>query len=231
MENEYLRIFANLFAAVCAGGLIGFDRSRRGRSAGFREHMLLCLGSCLLMHLAVFEWHGVMGVTARPFSREMAGPMIQGLVIGVGFLGTGGIMKEGLSVRGLTTAASLWVTTIIGIMIGVGFYFPAAAAMLITLLALTVMRRVEKSLAKEFHAQTTVTFPREAVMSEAELRTLFAEHGFSASNLSYALTGGGTLYEYRMVITTLGKTNIPHLARTLSDTKPVTGFSITPMTD
>ena len=98
-----------IIAALAAGGLIGLERSHRGRPAGFRTHALVCLASSLLMLVTVYEqlW----------FPRDSAARVIidptrmaQGIMTGIGFVGAGAIIKEGFSVRGLTTAASIWIT-------------------------------------------------------------------------------------------------------------------------
>ncbi|MGH8597968.1 MAG: MgtC/SapB family protein, partial [Gammaproteobacteria bacterium] len=188
MENEYFEIVARLLAALFAGGLIGLERSRHGRSAGFREHTLVCMASSLLMLITLYKGQGIAGITADVV-RTDATRVMQGIMTGIGFLGAGGIIKEGLSVRGLTTAASIWMTAAIGIMIGVGFYFPALAAALLTFSTLSVLRLMEKKMATEFYAQHHVRFPRDAIISEPHLRALIEEHGFAISNLSYSLIG------------------------------------------
>ena len=98
MESPYARIVLNLLAALCAGGLIGLERSRRGRQAGFREHALVCLATCQLMLMGVYDWTGG-DIAARPYDNS-ASHMVQGIMSGIGFLGAGGIIKEGFSVRG-----------------------------------------------------------------------------------------------------------------------------------
>jgi len=130
MNNEYLEICFRLVAALAAGGIIGLERSYRGRAAGFRTHSLVCLASSLLMLVTVYEHQWF---SAQSGARVVVDPtrMAQGIMTGIGFLGAGVIVKEGLSVRGLTTAASIWVTAAIGILIGVGFYLAALIATII----------------------------------------------------------------------------------------------------
>src|SRR5919106_6482423 len=125
MAQEYLEIVFRIVAALLAGGLIGLERSHRGRPAGFRTHALVCLASSLLMLVTVYESHWMPRDSA---ARVVLDPtrMGQGIMTGIGFVGAGAIIKEGFSVRGLTTAASLWITAALGILIGIGFYFAAA---------------------------------------------------------------------------------------------------------
>src|SRR5690554_6359407 len=124
---HYLDIAAHLGAAWLAGSLIGLERSFHGRPAGFRTHALVCLASALLMLITAYQqdWFPLpVTDTIRMDPQRMA----QGIMTGIGFLGGGVIFKEGLSVRGLTTAASIWITAAIGILYGVGFFYPAVLA-------------------------------------------------------------------------------------------------------
>src|SRR3954447_14735395 len=117
-------ILLHLLTALCAGGLIGLERSYHGRPAGFRTHSLVCLSTSLLMLVTVYETRWFPSVAQGRISLDPT-RMAQGIMTGIGFLGAGTIMRDGLSVRGLTTAASIWITAAIGILIGIGFYVPA----------------------------------------------------------------------------------------------------------
>src|SRR5881296_3427856 len=139
MDQETQVIIARILAALAVGALIGFERSFRGRPAGFRTHALVCVASALLMLLTVYqnEW-----MTAVPLDAIRTDPtrMAQGIMTGIGFLGAGVIFKEGLTVRGLTTAASIWVTAAIGILLGIGFYFAATLGAAATIAILAAFR-------------------------------------------------------------------------------------------
>src|SRR5690242_4726458 len=106
-SSHYFEITLHLASAWVAGSLIGLERSFHGRPAGFRTHALVCLASAVLMLLTVYqqEWFPPVGDTVRLDPQRMA----QGIMTGIGFLGAGVIFKEGSTVRGLTTAASIWV--------------------------------------------------------------------------------------------------------------------------
>jgi putative Mg2+ transporter-C (MgtC) family protein len=95
-------ILARILAALAAGALIGYERSFHGRPAGFRTHALVCTASALLMLVTVYEAHWVPAAAKVQLDPTR---MAQGIMTGIGFLGAGVIVKEGLSVRGLTTAA------------------------------------------------------------------------------------------------------------------------------
>jgi putative Mg2+ transporter-C (MgtC) family protein len=230
LNNEYFEISFRLVAALAAGGIIGLERSFRGRAAGFRTHALVCVASSLLMLVTVYEhqWFAAQGG-----SRVVVDPtrMAQGIMTGIGFLGAGVIVKEGLTVRGLTTAASIWVTAAIGILTGIGFYFAAGLGVVLTLGTLSVFRWIEGKMPTELYANFTVRFAREAVMPESTLRELVARHGFSVSNLNYRVVGDGRLFEYRMVMRTLKADNTRSLSETLNGEAGVLEYRISPTSD
>lgn len=230
MSDEYLQIVLRLVAALAAGGIIGLERSFRGRAAGFRTHALVCVASSLLMLVTVYEdqWF-----VASGGSRVVIDPtrMAQGIMTGIGFLGAGVIVKEGLTVRGLTTAASIWVTAAIGILTGIGFYFAAGIGVVLALGTLSVFRWIEGRMPTELYANFAVRFARDAVMPEPALRELVARHGFSVANLNYRLLGEGEQFEYRMVMRTLKAENMRRLAETLNADAGVLEYRISPTSE
>lgn len=229
MNDEYLGILIRLVAALGAGGIIGLERSFRGRAAGFRTHALVCLASSMLMMVTVYEsqWFVHGGVRATIDPTRMA----QGIMTGIGFLGAGVIVKEGLTVRGLTTAASIWVTAAIGILTGIGFYYAAGLGVVLALGTLSVFRWIEGRMPTELYANFTVRFARDAVMPEAQLRSLVARFDFSVANLNYRLMGEGEQFEYRMVMRTLKADNVRLLAETLNADPGILEYRISPTSD
>src|SRR3954453_6111477 len=159
MGHDDLVIIGRVAGGLVIGALIGFERTFRGRPAGFRTHSLVCIASAILMIVTVYQnqW---MTFVDRDAIRTDPTRMAQGIMTGIGFLGAGVIFKEGLTVRGLTTAASIWITAAIGIMIGAGFYFPAAAATVGTLGVLSGFRWIERHLPSESYAHLWVKFTR-----------------------------------------------------------------------
>ena len=230
MRQEEIVILVRVLAALGVGASIGFERTFHGRPAGFRTHALVCLASSLLMLVTVYqnEWMTVMPLDAI---RTDPTRMAQGIMTGIGFLGAGVIFKEGLTVRGLTTAASIWVTAAIGILIGIGFHFAATVGAVATLAVLAAFRFLERRLPTEFYAHHTLIFERGAVMAEADLRRLIGEHGFTLANLSYRLSDGGKLFEYRMVIKSRDRRNADALAQRLCQLPEVLEFRIAPTGD
>jgi putative Mg2+ transporter-C (MgtC) family protein len=157
--------------------------------------------------------------------------MSQGIMTGIGFLGAGAIMKEGLSVRGLTTAASIWITAAIGILIGIGFYFPATIAAALALGTLSVFRWIEARMPTQFYAHFYVRFTRGAVLAEEELRKLVRAHGFTIAGLSYRLDAGADYFEYRMTIRSDRAANARALTEALNQIETVTEFRLSPTGD
>jgi putative Mg2+ transporter-C (MgtC) family protein len=227
MTPEDITIAIRLLGALAAGGLIGLERSFRGRPAGFRTHALVCLASALLMLVTVYqgEW-----MVTTPIEAIRVDPtrMAQGIMTGIGFLGAGVIFKEGATVRGLTTAASIWVTSAIGILVGIGMYYPAVLGTVMVLAVLAVFRMIETRLPNEIYAHHHLKFERAAAMAEDAVRDMIRNHGFSIAELSYRLTDGGRRFEYRMVISTRDRTNSDKLARHLRGLPEVVEFSISP---
>ena len=227
---EEVVILIRVLGAVVVGALIGFERTFHGRPAGFRTHALVCVASALLMLVTVYQnqW-----MTVVPLDAIRTDPtrMAQGIMTGIGFLGAGVIFKEGLTVRGLTTAASIWITAAIGILLGIGFYFAASLGALVTLAILAAFRFIEQRLPSEFYARHSVSFDRGAVMAEDELRRLVATHGFSIANLSYHLRDAGKVFEYTMVIKSRDPRSADTLSRELSESPQVLEFRIDPTGD
>jgi len=124
---EGLIIYVKLFLAILAGGIIGFQRETHHKFAGLRTHILVCAGTALLTALAI-DMYG---------ATEITGRIIAGIITGIGFLGAGTIISspEGY-VKGLTSAATIWVTGIIGIVIGSGYYFLGIIVSLIIVIIL-----------------------------------------------------------------------------------------------
>jgi putative Mg2+ transporter-C (MgtC) family protein len=228
--SDYPEITVRLVIALVCGGLVGLERSYHARPAGFRTHTLVCLASAALMLVTVYEnrWFDPSGL-----GRVAVDPtrMAQGIMTGIGFLGAGVIMKEGLSVRGLTTAASIWITAALGILVGIGFYFAAALTLVLTLGTLSAFRWIESKMPSQEYAQFIVRFPREAMISEQQLKDLVMSLQFTVANLHYRLTQDGTGFEYRMMLRTQNPTSLRKLSDALLSMPAVTEFRIYPTGD
>jgi putative Mg2+ transporter-C (MgtC) family protein len=221
-------ILLHLFAALVAGAAIGAERSFHGRPAGFRTHSLVCLASSLLMLLTVYQQEWFPAVAGDDSVRIDPTRMAQGIMTGIGFLGAGVIFKEGLTVRGLTTAASIWITAAIGVMMGSGLYFPAATATVLTLGVLSVFRVVESWLPAHRYATLRLHFERSQAIPEADLRELLVRQGCTAGPLSWRLADDGRVFEYRMTVRTTDRRNFARVAHVLAALPAVREYTLSP---
>lgn len=225
MENEWVQVLLHLLVATLAGSLIGLERSYHGRPAGFRTHTLVCVASSLLMLITVYQdqwFEGAVLETVRIDPTRMA----QGIMTGIGFLGAGVIMKGGLNIRGLTTAASIWVTAAIGILAGVGLYGALFLASVITIGTLTVFRKIESWMPTQIFARHAIVCSRENYLSEAEVRDLLVRNGFSVAHVSYRLLPESRRLEYRMIVRTMDRENVEKLSQALLALPSVVEFDI-----
>ncbi len=230
MEREYLDILKHLLIALAMGGLIGFERSYHGRPAGFRTHTLVCVASSVLMLLTVYQGQWYPAAFAGNVNLDPT-RMAQGIMTGIGFLGAGVIFKEGLTVRGLTTAASIWITAAIGILAGIGFYFPMIVTTVLTLGTLSVFRWIEAKVPGQFFAHLQVRCPRDGGMAEDDLRGFLLEYGFSVANMSYSGSAERRCIEYQMIIRAHNESHARRLAEALGNSAKVLDFHMAPTGD
>ena len=195
MDQTSLLITTNLLASLIAGGIIGMERSLHGRPAGFRTHALVCLASSLLMSVTAFQGSWI-SIDDSELFRTDPTRMAQGIMTGIGFLGAGVIFKKGLNVRGLTTAASIWITAAIGILFGIGFYFPAIFATALALITLSLFRWIEAKIPSHHYVNNTITYSRDKTPSQIAVKELLSIHGFKVEGISYQLIGDGSLFQY-----------------------------------
>ncbi|GIQ71006.1 MgtC/SapB family protein [Xylanibacillus composti] len=166
---EPLHILLRLALAVVLGGIIGIERERTNHAAGFRTHILVCLGAALIMLLSAYgfaDFAEEEGVNMDP--ARLAAQVISG----IGFLGAGVIMRNGVSITGLTTAASLWVVAAIGLAVGAGYYIGASVTTFLVLFSLLILNKAEK---RWFAAQRKYTLKLHAAESFRGMAAL-SEH-------------------------------------------------------
>lgn len=215
--------------SLIAGGAIGFEREYRGRPAGFRTHILVCLASTLLMLAAArqAEWHFV----ELPGANVVADPtrLAHGVLTGVGFLCGGVIFREGFSVHGLTTAASLWISAALGLLFGVELYALAITGTVATVAILTAFRLLEARIASQVGVDAVLRYGRSEALHEDELRALFREYGFRVKRIGWNVTRDET--EHRLKIAGFTPLRTEELAARLRDTKPILSFELSPRED
>lgn len=137
-DLERFHLILRLLEAAVLGGLIGLERERNNQPAGLRTHIILCLGAALIMELSI--------LVAKESTYYDPGRIAAQIVTGIGFLGAGAILRMGASVRGLTTAASIWTTAGIGMAVGAGYHLEAVSTVVIMLVSLTFLKRLSRRL-------------------------------------------------------------------------------------
>ena len=219
-----------ILGALAAGGAIGFEREYRARPAGLRTHMLVALASALLMLGAV---HQITWLQGAPNEVVRIDPvrMAHGILTGVGFLCGGVIFQQGASVHGLTTAASLWITSAIGTLFGVGFYELAIGGTVLSLVVLSAARWLDKHMPQKNYAEIIVRSRREAVIDESELRRLLDRFGLTGARLSQRLADGGATFELGGPFSGKDDLDLEGLAAALRADPRVMEFEILPRKD
>lgn len=138
---DNVSILLRLLLAMLLGGLIGFERERSNHAAGLRTHILVCLGSTLIMLLSIYGFSDFVDeINVRIDPARLA----TAVITGIGFLGAGTILFTGKSITGLTTAASIWVVGAVGLAVGAGFYFASIVSTVLILLNLVVFNKLEQ---------------------------------------------------------------------------------------
>jgi putative Mg2+ transporter-C (MgtC) family protein len=166
-----------MLAAVFLGGIIGYEREYHGKAAGFRTHILVCLGATVIMISPDILSKSL------PYTRQLTfvgidpGRMVAGIVTGIGFLGAGAILRMGDVVRGLTTAAGIWFTAAVGILIGGGYLLLASVCTLLGLIVLLAFDWLEHPISPLVHRNLTVQIRDElSDKVQTSLLGIFAEY-------------------------------------------------------
>lgn len=217
-----------VLAAMTAGGLIGVERTYHGHPAGFRTHILVCLTSCVLMLAAMHQ--STWAFTALAGQTVVIDPtrMSHGLLTGIGFLCAGVIFREGFSVHGLTTAASLWVTSAIGVLLGVGMWQLALVAAGATLGVLAVLRLADAKLPHIGVMDVVLRWKRGTAPGEARVRNLLKDAGLKAVRLGHVIAHDGKIHEHHMKVKDAMPMDIDGLVARLGDERDLVGFSVMP---
>ncbi|WP_027172150.1 MgtC/SapB family protein [Methylobacterium sp. 10] len=164
-----LEILGRLLLAALLGSAVGFERERLVWAAGMRTHMLVCVGSCLIVIVSAFGFSDILGTPNVSLDPSR---MAAQVVSGIGFLGAGTIMLRGEMVKGLTTAAGLWAVAAIGLAAGTGLYVAAIATTAIVLLILAGMKPLEKRYRERAQTRTLTITARRGTITIEVLRGL-----------------------------------------------------------
>lgn len=217
-----------VLAAMTAGGLIGVERTFHGHPAGFRTHIMVCLTSCLLMLAAMHQasW----ALAALPTQTVVIDPtrMAHGLLTGIGFLCAGVIFREGFSVHGMTTAASLWVTSALGVLFGVGMLQLALIGCGATLAVLATLRLLDARLPHIGAMDVVLRWNQGAAPGEAELREMLRLRGLRAVRIGHVISPDGLTHEHQLKVKGTMPIYVGGLVSDLSGREGLAGFSIQP---
>jgi len=225
-------IILNIFGAAVLGMAMGYERSYHGHSAGMRTYGLVCMASAALTVIGGYsaDWfggsemqHGAMQVVPTQ--------VIQGIVTGIGFLGAGVIMKDGFSIRGLSTAASIWVTAAIGVIIGVGFYATAVVCTLLVLVVMGSFKRLELRLPHHRQMRLSLTYHGDDVRPASELPIMTKQFGYAVLEMSAANDQGENQFVYDLVLAGDGSHNFEELVDHLRQLDKLVRFHVSPVRD
>ncbi|GAB3371447.1 MgtC/SapB family protein [Lysobacter rhizosphaerae] len=220
----------NMVGALLLGMLVGYERSYQGRAAGMRTYGLVCMASTALTIFVGFAplWYGGMNVRATADPTRI----VQGIVTGIGFLCAGVIVKDGLSIRGLTTAASIWAVSAVGILLGTGFYPAALLLALLCAASMSFLQKIEARLPGRASLDITVKFREghppdlEEVVHRGEVR------GYRVLKESLTITVSDKQAVWRFGVVALERSRAlspAHMAEQLSKDENILSFSITPV--
>ena len=212
-----------LFLSLIAGGLVGLNREHHKQPAGFRTHILICVGATLLMMLSIY-----IPQVYFDFKNGDPGRIAAQVVSGIGFLGAGAIIRMGTNVRGLTTAASIWLMSAIGLTIGAGLYIVSFVTVFIALFTLILLERWEKRFFPQVILKNlVVTFDHYYLNSE-EIKKILKKRKihYQISDIN-ADTGDDISSEIKYLVRIPETTDIGDFMKTLSQVRHVINVKIT----
>lgn len=182
LENGsfYLIVIARMILACILGGVIGYERESTNRPAGFRTHILVCVGAALVMITSEYIFEQYKGVANIDPARLGAQ-----VISGIGFLGAGTIIREGVTVSGLTTAASLWAVSCVGIAAGIGFYSGAVIATAIIYITLILLKRTEKHITKKRKLSVFYIKTEDLPGQIGIIGCIFGKHNVTIRNIEF----------------------------------------------
>ena len=222
-------IALNLLGALLLGLLVGYERSYNGRAAGMRTYGLVCMASTALTVFVCLPtwWYGGAGAALQADPTHV----VQGVVTGIGFLCAGVIVKDGLSISGLTTAASLWAVSAIGVLLGVGFYAAALLMALLCTLSMSALQRLESMLPGRTTLEVCLTFRAAGPPTFQLLAQAAEDRGYRVlhDTLRITFADGQPVWRFCVVAPDRARAASPvALAEDLARSEGVDGFSLVP---
>ena len=198
-------ILLTLLGALGLGLLVGYERSYHGRAAGMRTYGLVCMASAALTVIGGYPGHWFGGHVSQYLINSDPTRIVQGIVTGIGFLGAGVIMREGFNISGLTTAASIWASSVIGVMVGIGFYLGAIGLAILCAGSMVFLTRVEAWLPSRHAIAITMRFKAGYMPQEPALRSMALQRGYEIAGGSLMIGSDGGQQEWRFVAIALSK--------------------------
>lgn len=192
-------VLLHLLGALALGLMVGYERSYHGRAAGMRTYGLVCMASAALAVMGGYShfWYG--GASTTLFSNGDLSRVMQGILTGIGFLCAGVIMKEGFNISGLTTAASLWASSVIGILVGVGLYAAAMSLALLSAFCMVWVSKLESWLPSRQAVAIRLTFDPGYRPVESALRAMAHERGYDIAGGSIVISMDGGSFTWNFV--------------------------------
>uniref|UniRef100_A0A8J8AYZ5 Protein MgtC n=1 Tax=Coralloluteibacterium stylophorae TaxID=1776034 RepID=A0A8J8AYZ5_9GAMM len=226
LQEQFAPLLWPVLGSLVAGILIGLEREYKGRPAGLRTHTMVCLASSLLMFAATrqAEWdiHLVPGESIVTDPTRMA----HGVLTGIGFLCAGVIFREGFSIRGLTTATSLWMTASLGLLFGVGMHAPAVLGTAAALVVLAGFRLAYAVLPRRETAEVEVRVDRVAALVAHGLKALLDAAGFDAAAVRQRCDREGRTFELRVQVRRRGRVDTDAVGRALHAAPEVRAYDV-----
>jgi putative Mg2+ transporter-C (MgtC) family protein len=223
-----LLILLNIIGALLLGLLVGYERSYHGRAAGMRTYGLVCMASCALTVICGYP-HMWFGGAESHLGNTDPTRVVQGIVTGIGFLGAGVIMREGFNISGLTTAASIWASAAIGVMIGLGFYLGAMGLGFLCAMSMIFLSKVEAWLPSRHAVAMTMRFKAGFMPEEKALRAIALKRGYEIAGGSMMIGSDRGMQEWRFVAIALSKrsgASMAELAREMAAFDGLEGFQL-----
>jgi putative Mg2+ transporter-C (MgtC) family protein len=210
-----LRLLYDLLGALALGALVGYERFYHGHAAGMRTYGVVCMASAALVAVLGHPdvWFGAHVVNAATAVAPDPTRVIQGIVTGIGFLGAGVIVHEQYSTHGLTTAASIWASSAIGILMGLGLYPAAIGLALLSSACMALGSKIENRLPSQEGIAVVLEFQQDGIPDAAALRRLVAEHGYGIAQRSLSVIRRDQKNEWHFIAIVLERSEEEPLAR------------------
>lgn len=221
-------IFLNLAGSLVLGMALGLERTIRGRAAGLRTYGLVAAASCAMTVFTGYPHYWFGGTFPLDFYPDPT-RVIQGVVTGVGFLGAGVIMKDGFSITGLSTAASIWMCSAIGILVGVGFYGAGITLTFLSVMTLAAVAKLEQYLPHSTSYAIQIVFKEGSNPSEQDLKDSCINRGYTLSEngINVSMKNAQIIWKFQAHTSSKNKPQpITEISQELSKNEKIIAFDI-----